>query len=146
MSALPLRVTLISLGVNDLARSVRFYSALGLRQRMKGAEGVAFFEAGGVVISLFPREELAKDANVENSKPGFSGIALAYNVASEPEVDEVLKAAEMAGGKILKPAQRVFWGGWCGHFADTEGHIWEVAHNPQATFDAHGHLVFPANS
>ena len=139
----PLRMTLISLGVDDLARAVKFYETLGMQQRMKEAKGVAFFEAGGVVISLFPREELAKDANVENSKPGFSGVTLAYNVASEPEVDAVLNAAKAAGGKILKPAQRVFWGGWCGHFADTEGHIWEVAHNPQAAFDAHGRLVFP---
>lgn len=143
MSAPPLRVTLISLGVDDLARSVKFYEALGMPRRMKDAKGVAFFEAGGVVISLFPREELAKDANVENSRPGFSGIALAYNVASEPEVDAVLNAAEAAGGRILKPAQRVFWGGWCGHFEDTEGHIWEVAHNPQAAFDGCGRLVFP---
>jgi uncharacterized glyoxalase superfamily protein PhnB len=146
MSALPLRVTLISLGVDDLARSVKFYNALSLKQRMKDAKGVAFFEAGNVVISLFPREELAKDSNVENSRPGFSGIALAYNVRSEPEVEEVLRAAEKAGGKILKSAQRAFWGGWYGHFADSEGHIWEVAHNPQATFDEEGRLVFPANS
>lgn len=139
----PLRLTLISLGVNDLARAVKFYEALGMKRRMKAAEGVAFFEGGGAVISLFPREELAKDANVENSKPGFSGITLAYNVASEPEAGAVLNAAEAAGGKILKPAQRVFWGGWCGHFADTEGHIWEVAHNPQAAFGEHGQLVFP---
>lgn len=139
----PLRLTLVSLGVHDLARAVKFYETLGMQRRMKEAKGVAFFEGGGVVISLFPREELAKDANVENSKPGFSGVTLAYNVASEPEVDAVLNAAKTAGGKILKPAQRVFWGGWCGHFADTEGHIWEVAHNPQATFDERGQLVFP---
>lgn len=139
----PLRLTLISLGVNDLARAVKFYEALGMKRRMEAAEGVAFFEGGGAVISLFPREELAKDANVENSMPGFSGITLAYNVATEPEVGAVLHAAEAAGGKILKPAQRVFWGGWCGHFADTEDHIWEVAHNPQVTFGEQGQLVFP---
>ncbi len=139
----PLRLTLVTLGVDDLARAAGFYDTLGMPRRMKDAEGVAFFEAGGVVISLFPREELAKDAQVENSRPGFSGIALAYNVASEPEVDAVLDAAKAAGGTILKSAQRVFWGGWCGHFADLDGHIWEVAHNPQATFDAHGHILFP---
>lgn len=139
----PLRLTLLSLGVDDLARAATFYEALGMKRRMQAAEGVAFFEGGGAVISLFPRSELAKDANVEDSRPGFSGVTLAFNVASEPEVEAVLHAAQAAGGKILKPAQRVFWGGWCGHFADTEGHIWEVAHNPQAAFDAHGRLVFP---
>lgn len=138
-----LRLTLISLGVDDLARAVKFYETLGMRRRMKEAKGVAFFEGGGAVISLFPREELAKDSNVENSRPGFSGISLAFNVASEPEVGAVLKAAEKAGGKILKPEQRAFWGGWYGHFTDTEGHIWEVAHNPQATFGDRGQLIFP---
>ncbi len=139
----PLRLTFVTIGVDDLARSIRFYEAMGLQRRMKQAEGVAFFDAGGVVVSLFPREALAKDANVENSKPGFSGIALAYNVASEPEVEPVLNAAQAAGGKILKTAQRAFWGGWYGHFADPDGHIWEVAHNPQAAFDDRGHMILP---
>jgi uncharacterized glyoxalase superfamily protein PhnB len=139
----PLRLSLVTLGVEDLARAIRFYEAMGLQRRMKNAEGVAFFEAGGVVVSLFPREELAKDANVENSKPGFSGVALAYNVATEAEVELVLDAAKAAGAKILKPAQRAFWGGFYGHFADPEGHIWEVAHNPGFSFDERGALVVP---
>jgi uncharacterized glyoxalase superfamily protein PhnB len=139
----PLRLSLVTLGVGDLSRAVAFYSALGLQRRMRNAEGVAFFDAGGVAISLFPRDELAKDSNVENSKPGFSGIALAYNVASEAEVDRVLDAAKSAGGAILKSAQRAFWGGWYGHFTDPDGHIWEVAHNPQVTFDERGQLVLP---
>lgn len=139
----PLRLTFVTLGVEDLARATAFYETLGLQRRMKNAEGVAFFDAGGIVISLFPREDLAKDANVENSRPGFSGVALAYNVASEPEVELVLDAAKAAGGKILKSAQRAFWGGWYGHFADPDGHIWEVAHNAQVTFDDRGHPVLP---
>jgi uncharacterized glyoxalase superfamily protein PhnB len=139
----PLRLSLVTLGVEDLARAIRFYEAMGLQRRMKNAEGVAFFEAGGVVVSLFPREELAKDADVENSKSGFSGVALAYNVATEAEVELVLDAAKAAGAKILKPAQRAFWGGFYGHFADPEGHIWEVAHNPGFSFDERGALVVP---
>jgi predicted enzyme related to lactoylglutathione lyase len=103
--------------------------------------GVAFFDAGGVILSLFGRKEFAKDAGVENSKPGFSGVALAYNVPSEAEADFVLQAAVKAGGKILKPAQRAFWDDWYGHFDDPEGHIWEVAHNPGFTFDDHGNVV-----
>lgn len=139
----PLRLSLVTLGVSDIARAAKFYEALGLQRRMKGAEGVAFFDAGGVALSLFGREALAEDAKVENSKPGFSGAALAFNVAVEAEVERVLEAAKAAGGKILKPAERAFWGGWTGHFADPDGHIWEVAHNPQFIFDAHGHLVMP---
>jgi uncharacterized glyoxalase superfamily protein PhnB len=139
----PLRLSLVTLGVEDLPRAIRFYETMGLQRRMKNAEGVAFFEAGGAVISLFIRQDMAKDANVENSKPGFSGIALAYNVATEAEVELVLEAAKTAGGKILKPAQRAFWGGFYGHFADPEGHIWEVAHNPGFSFDERGALVVP---
>lgn len=142
-NAPPLRVSLVTLGVSDLARARKFYEAMGMQRRLKQAEGVAFFGASGVVISLWSREALAKDSNVEDSKPGFSGIALAYNVASEPEVDAILRAAEGAGGKILKPAQRAFWGGWYGHFADPDGHIWEVAHNPGFSFDERGNLVVP---
>lgn len=139
----PLRLSLVTLGVEDLARAIRFYETMGLQRRMKQAEGVAFFEAGGAVISLFIRQDLAKDANVENSNPGFSGVALAYNVATEAEVELVLEAAKAAGAKILKPAQRAFWGGFYGHFADPEGHIWEVTHNPGFSFDERGALVVP---
>jgi uncharacterized glyoxalase superfamily protein PhnB len=139
----PLRLSLVTLGVDDLQRSVKFYEALGLTRREKALEKVAFFSAGAVVISLFGREDLAKDSNVENSKPGFSGVSLAYNVASEAEVEPVLKAAEAAGGKILKQAQRAFWGGYYGHFTDPDGHIWEVAHNPGFSFDDRGNLVLP---
>ncbi len=143
MNAPPLRVTLITLGVENLAREIEFYEAMGLSRRMKQAEGVAFFEAGGIILGLFGRGALAEDAKVENSKPGFSGVALAYNVATEPEVDQVLKAARAAGGKILKKAERVFWGGYSGYFADPEGHLWEVAHNPQVTFDDRGVMLMP---
>lgn len=139
----PLRITLVTLGVENLAAAAKFYEDMGLLRRMKNAEGVAFFEAGNVILSLFGRAEFAKDAGVENSKPGFSGVALAYNVPSESEVDFVLQAAAKAGGKILKPAQRAFWGGFYGHFADPEGHIWEVAHNPGFTFDDRGNIVVP---
>lgn len=139
----PLRLSLVTLGVDDLARATKFYEAMGLQRRLRQAEGVVFFDANGVILSLWPRSELAKDANVENERTGFSGIALAYNVASEPEVDAVLNAAKQAGGKILKPAQRAFWGGWYGHFADSEGHIWEVAHNPGFAFDTQGRVIVP---
>ena len=139
----PLRLSLVTLGVDDLATAIKFYEEMGLQRRLRNAEGVAFFEAGGVILGLYGRTELAKDVQIENSKPGFSGVALAYNVPSEAEVDLVLGAAAKAGGKVLKKADRLFWGGYAGYFADPEGHIWEVAHNPGFSFDAHGNVVVP---
>lgn len=139
----PLRMSLVTLGVKNLASATAFYETMGLQRRMKNAEGAAFFDAGGVVLALFGREALAKDAKIESSEPGFSGIALAYNVPSEAEADLVLEAAAQAGGKILKKAERAFWGGYSGYFADPDGHIWEVAHNPGFSFDDRGHVVVP---
>ncbi len=139
----PLRLSLVTLGVRDLPSATRFYESMGLSRRLKNAEGVSFFDAGGVVLSLYSRDALAKDAKIENAARGFSGVALAYNVPSEAEVDLVLKAAEKAGGKILKEADRIFWGGYVGYFADPEGHLWEVAHNPGFAFDERGNVVVP---
>lgn len=143
MDAPKLRLTLITLGVEDIERAARFYEALGMKRRIRGAEGVAFFDAGGVVFSVFGRAALAKDASLEDSKPGFSGVALAFNVENEAAVGATLTAAEKAGGKILKEAQRAFWGGWHGYFADPDGHAWEVAHNPGFAFDERGQIVLP---
>lgn len=139
----PLRMSLVTLGVENLADAAAFYETMGLQRRMKKAEGVAFFEAGGVVLSIYSREALAKDLNIANTKAGFSGVTLAYNVPTEAEVALVLQAAQKAGGKILKDADRIFWGGYVGYFADPEGHVWEVAHNPGFSFDDRGHVVVP---
>jgi uncharacterized protein len=140
----PLRVTLITLGVADVERAAKFYEALGMRRGAKAAEGVAFFEAGGTVLSLFGRADLAADAKVEDSKRGFSAVALAFNVESEAAVEEVLAAAAAAGGKLIKPAQRAFWGGYTGYFTDPDGHLWEVAHNPGFPLDERGQIRLPA--
>jgi len=139
----PLRMSLVTLGVEDLASAAAFYEAMGLQRRMKQAEGVAFFEAGGVVLSIYSREALANDLNIENDNAAFSGVTLAYNVPTEAEVDLVLQAAQKSGGKILKDADRIYWGGYVGYFTDPEGHIWEVAHNPGFSFDDRGHVVVP---
>ena len=138
-----LRLSLVTLGVDDVNRAPRFYEALGMKRRMRQLEGVAFFDAGGVVFSLFGRSALAKDASLDDSKPGFSGVALAFNVENEAAVDATLAVAAKAGGKILKDAQRAFWGGWHGYFADPDGHSWEVAHNPGFAFDERGLIVLP---
>ena len=138
---LSLKATLITLGVADVDRAARFYEALGMKRGVRKVEGVAFFDAGGVVLSLFGRNDLAKDTGVPNTAPGFSGVALAFNVEQENAVEKVLQAAASAGGKIVKPAQRAFWGGYSGYFSDPDGHLWEVAHNPYFTFDADGRVV-----
>lgn len=139
-----LRVTLITLGVSDVERAARFYAALGMKRGARKAEGVAFFEAGGAVLALFGRGELAADAGVQNTAPGFSGVALAFNAEDEPSVEKVLRAAAGAGGKIVKPAQRAFWGGYSGYFTDPDGHLWEIAHNPGFPLDERGCIELPA--
>lgn len=137
------RISIVTLGVDDLERAVAFYEAMGLKAGMKVPGDVAFFQMGGMLLALWPRAKLAADAGVEDSRPGFSGMALAYNTRSDAEVSEILTAAEKAGGRIVKPAQRAFWGGWYGYFADTEGHLWEVAHNPDFPIDAEGRISLP---
>ena len=137
------RLTLVTLGVADVARSRRFYETLGFRASEASQDGVAFFDAGGVVLALFGRGPLAEDAHVADSTPGFSGVSLAHNCGSEAEVDSVLAEAVRAGAKLLKPAQKVFWGGYSGYFADPDGHLWEAAFNPFFPLDDAGRVVLP---
>jgi uncharacterized protein len=138
------RLTLITLGVGDLARSAAFYEALGFRRKARGENGVAFFEAGGVVLSLWPVEELAKDAEIAPAEPGrFRGMSLAWNCTSAEEVDVVLAKAVAAGGTLVRLARMVFWGGYTAYFADPDGHLWEIAHNPHFPFSADGRLLVP---
>jgi catechol 2,3-dioxygenase-like lactoylglutathione lyase family enzyme len=144
MSTPPLRLTLLTLGVDDVERAARFYAALGMKRGVKKAEDVAFFNAGGAVLAVWKRANLAQDAGVPDTAPGFSGVALAFNVEDEPSVEKVLQAAAAAGGKIVKPAQRAFWGGYTGYFSDLDGHLWEVAHNPGFPLDERGLIELPA--
>jgi uncharacterized protein len=138
------KLSLITLGVTDFQRSLDFYQkGLGWKPSSASGDDVAFFPMGGVVLALYPREKLAEDANVDASGHGFTGIALAYNTKSQAEVDEVLKTVEGIGGKVVKPAQHVFWGGYSGYFADPDGYLWEVAWNPGFGFDERDNLVLP---
>ena len=139
------RVSLITLGVADLARARAFYEeGLGWTPSPASQEGVAFYQAGGLAIGLYPRAELAADCGLADPGPqAFSGLTLAYNTRSRAEADAVLAEAVAAGGKLVKPAQEVFWGGYSGYFADPDGHLWEVAHNPFWTLDADGALRLP---
>jgi hypothetical protein len=139
------RLSLITLGVADLAQSRRFYEAgLGWQPSARFSQGdVVFFQLGGIVLALFPRVELAKDANLDASGSGFNGFALAYNARSRKEVDQVMRLAKTAGARICKPAQEAFWGGYSGYFADPDGHLWEVAWNPEFQLSADGALTLP---
>ncbi len=137
------RLSFVTLGVADVARSRAFYERLGFSASKASNEAVTFFNAGGVVLALFGRKALAEDAGVANAPAAFSGVALAHNVRSEADVDAVLAEATAAGGRIVKPAQRAAWGGWTGYFADPDGHLWEVAHNPFFPLDAHGIVQLP---
>jgi uncharacterized protein len=131
------RLSLVTLGVADLDRSRRFYEALGWRRSGDQAD-VVFFQAAGMVLALWSRAALAADARVPAEGSGFAGIALAYNARTREEVDAVLAEAKAAGAEITKPAEKVFWGGYAGYFADPDGHLWEVAWNPYWTIAEDG--------
>jgi uncharacterized protein len=137
------RVSIITLGVADLRRSREFYERLGWQRSMAKAEGVVFFQSGGMALALFPRHELAKDANVAPDGDGFNGISLAYNARNRAEVDSVLEEALAAGAKLLKPAQDAFWGGYSGYFSDPDGFLWEVAWNPSFPMAEDGSIRLP---
>jgi catechol 2,3-dioxygenase-like lactoylglutathione lyase family enzyme len=129
-------ITLVTLGVADLGRAVRFYGeGLGLPRREPQLTGVAFFRMAGAWLSLFPRDALAADATVASDGSGFRAFTLAHNVPSAADVDRVLAEAVAAGATLVKPAATASWGGYSGYFADPDGFLWEVAWNPHVTFD-----------
>ncbi len=139
------RISLITLGVADLARSVRFYQhGLGWSRSSAGGEQIAFFQTGGAVLALYPRQLLATDANLPGAGSGFGGITLAHNVAGKEQVDAVLAEAVAAGATLLKPAHAADWGGYSGYFADPDGYPWEVAWNPYFPLAADGSVGLPA--
>jgi hypothetical protein len=110
---------------------------------MSNTEGIAFFQTGGMALALYPRPELAKDANVAPEGQGFNGISLAYNARNRTEVDALLKEAATAGAKVIKPAQEAFWGGYSGYFSDPDGFLWEVAWNPHFPIAEDGSIRIP---
>jgi catechol 2,3-dioxygenase-like lactoylglutathione lyase family enzyme len=138
------RLNLVTLGVRDMARARAFYGGLGFKASPASQDGVTFFEAGGVILSLFGRSDLASDAAVSDTPTGFAAIALAWNVESEAAVDDALARAVNVGARITKSAQRAFWGGYSGYFSDPDGHLWEIAYNPFFPLDADGHLTLPS--
>ncbi len=124
------RISMITLGVRDLAAAVKFYEeGLGF-PRLESPPEVAFFTLNGSWLGLYGRDDLAADANVSSEGGGFESFSLAHNVESEAEVDEVMAQAMKAGATLVKQPTKVFWGGYSGYFKDPDGHLWEIAHNP----------------
>lgn len=137
------RITLFTLGVRSVAESRAFYERLGWRASGASQEGVAFFQLGPNVLALFGRADLAADAQVPDTEPGFAGVSLAINFRTPAEVDAAFAEAIAAGASPLKPPGPVFWGGHTAYFADPDGFAWELAHNPFFALDAAGQLVLP---
>ena len=131
------RLSLITLGVADLGRARRFYEALGWHTNAGPGDDVVFFQANGMVIALWSREQLAEDSGVEDAG-GWGGITLAYNTRSPQEVDAVIEEARAAGAAIPREPGETFWGGYSAMFVDPDGHPWEVAHNPRWTIGEDG--------
>ena len=131
------RLSLITLGVSDVARSRAFYEGLGWQTKASPEDDVVFFQAVGMVVALWSREKLAEDSGVEDGG-GWGGITLAYNTRSPGEVDAVIEEARRAGGRIAREPGETFWGGYSAIFVDPDGHPWEVAHNPRWTIREDG--------
>jgi uncharacterized protein len=143
MGTMEQRVSLITLGVDHLARSKAFYEALGWTGQE--VEETVFIQAGGLAVVLWGRADLAKDAGVESAgeRSAFGGIALAHNVRSPGEVDEIMATAQRGGATVTRAAESTSYGGYAGYFADPDGHLWEVAHNPGFALSDDGALTLP---
>lgn len=143
-----LRLTTVTLGVEDLARASVFYEqGLGLKPSSASNAQIRFYACGAAVLALYPRLELAEDACLPASAAGgaesFDGVTLACNCASREEVDALLSRAVAAGARLAKPGQEAFWGGYSGYFEDLDGHLWEAVHVPAFELDQKGGLVLP---
>ena len=142
--SVPQRLSLVTLGVADVAASRRFYEGLGFRAADFDSADVAFFDMNGVLLALFGRKDLAQDAAVAlESGAAGSRISLAINLDSEAAVDAAMAFAASKGGRVTQPARKVFWGGYAGYFADPDGFLWEIAYNPFWPLDAHGRPQLP---
>jgi predicted lactoylglutathione lyase len=136
------RLSVVTLGVTDLARARAFYEALGWKTGAAPDDDVVFFQAGCMIVVLWGRDQLAEDSAVEDTG-GWGGVTLAYNTRLREEVDDVIGQAEAAGATIGRRGAETFWGGYSGVFVDPDGHPWEVAHNPRWTIEADGSVKLP---
>lgn len=141
--AVPQRLTMVTLGVTDLARSTAFYEALGWRRSSASQDTVTFFSMQGSALGLFGRDALAGDAGVDGDGSGFRAVTIALNCDSRDEVDAVFDEWVAAGAEPVKRPEAVFWGGYSSYVADPDGHLWEIAHNPYAPNDESGRMHLP---
>lgn len=138
------RINFVTLGVADIAGSRAFYERLGLKASSASNASVTFFDANGVVLAVFGHDALAQDAHVDADPPAaYRGVALAWNAASEAEVDAIMAHAQVSGAQLVKSPEKVFWGGYSGYFADPDNHLWEVAYNPFFPLSEEGRVQLP---
>lgn len=138
---MPRMISVVTLGVRDLSRSATFYEGLGFAMSAKSDEQIVWFNTGGTVLGLYPWDAMAEDAGVSPEGWGFRGVTLAINLRSEKEVDEFVAKTQQLGAKLIKPPQKVFWGGYSSKFQDFDGHVWEVAYNPFTPVDERGKMA-----
>lgn len=134
------RISMVTLGVKHMAKARKFYERLGWTASSHSNENVVFFDMGGFVFGLFGRDALAEESLQDPKGSGFRAHSISYNTRSEEEVDATLAEAVAAGAMLVKPGEKVFWGGYSGYFSDPDGHLWEVAHNPFAPLDEDGRM------
>lgn len=132
---------MITLGVRDFQKSLAFYEGLGWKQSKYSQEEYVLFPLGGIVLGLYPLKSLEQDTMLRYQASSFAGVTISYNARSEEEVDAVLEEAKRLGATIVKPAQKVFWGGYSGYFKDLDGYLFEVAFNPFWPMDSEDNLV-----
>lgn len=136
------RVTIIGLGVNDLIKSTAFYQdKFGWNKTDASNENISFFQLNGILLSLYPKDKLAEDAEVSPEGSGFKAFTLAYNTRSEKEVDDIVNSLRSKGVKIVKEPQKVFWGGYSSYVADIDDNLWEIAYNPYLALDENGNTI-----
>ena len=138
------RVSLVTLGVSDYARSKAFYAGLGWSPALD-IEETAFFQANGVIVVLWARDKLAQDMGIPDDGARWGGMAVAHNVASDQEVDEIIEQARAVGAEITREPATTFYGGYAGCFLDPDGHAWEIAHNPGFGLDSDGNILLPTS-
>jgi catechol 2,3-dioxygenase-like lactoylglutathione lyase family enzyme len=144
VTAVPARISIVTLGVSDLARSSAFYAALGWHRSAASSPEIVWFRTADSVLGLFPADDLAADAGLPpGGEPAFRGVTLAINLESPQAVDAALAVAVAAGAEIVKPPAATEWGGYSGYFEDPDGHLWELAHNPFFPFTEQGRLDLP---
>ena len=137
------RISIVTLGTNDMDRAVAFWEAMGWPRRAKAFTAIAMFQCGPVAFAIYPFDKLAEDCGMTDRGPGFGGFTIAQNLPSKAAVDALLETAVANGATLQKPAHEAFWGGYSGYFLDPDGHPWELAYNPFVAMGPDGALLLP---